>query len=99
MYIAVMRFLAAFLLGASLLVPAPAREKQVISDDHIHDEVMRRLVADPDVKGGNLQVEVKDGVVTLRGQVDSLKARSKAEKLTKKVRGVRNINDQLTLPQ
>ena len=103
-YIPDMRLMAALFISATLLLPTPApaspgREKQAISDDHIHDEVMRRLAADPDVKGGNLQVEVKDGAVTIRGQVDSPRARSKAEKLVKKVRGVRSVNDQLSLPQ
>jgi osmotically-inducible protein OsmY len=105
MYSPVMRYLAALFVSAFLLFPPPAahgsplpaREKQAISDDHIHDEVMRRLAADPEVKGGNLQVEVKDGVVTLRGQVDGPKAKAKAQKLVKKVRGVRSVADQLSL--
>ena len=95
-----MRFLAALLSFAFLLFTLPltgsAREKQAITDDHIHDEVMRRLADDPEVKGGNIDVQVKDGAVTLRGKVDGPKQRAKAEKLVKKVRGVRSINNQLT---
>jgi len=97
-----MRFFAALLAFAVLLLfasPVSAREKQAITDDHIHDEVMRRLAGDADVKGGNIEVGVKDGAVTLRGRVDGPKQRAKAEKLVKKVRGVRSVNNQLTVAQ
>src|SRR5947199_3563927 len=97
-----MRFFAALLAFAVLLLfasPVSAREKQAITDDHIHDEGMRRLAGDADVKGGNIEVGVKDGAVTLRGRVDGPKQRAKAEKLVKKVRGVRSVNNQLTVAQ
>ncbi len=98
-----MRYLAAFLAFAVLLFTFPLsaspREKEAITDDHIHDEVMRRLADDPDVKGAQLQVEVKDGTVTLRGQVEGERERAKAQKLAKKVRGVRAVNNQLTYAQ
>jgi len=98
-----MRYVAALLAFAVLLftfpVAAPAREKQAISDDHIHDEVLRRLTDDADVKGANIDVKVDNGAVTLSGRVDNEKARLKAEKLTKKVRGVKSVHDQLTAGQ
>ena len=65
------------------------------SDDLIYDLVRRRLTSDPEVKGANLQVEVKDGAVTLKGVVPSEKAKSKAEKVTKKVKGVKSVSNQL----
>jgi len=40
------------------------------SDDQIYNLVRQRLANDPDIKGGALQVEVKDGVVTISGEVD-----------------------------
>ena len=42
-----------------------------VSDDSLHDLVMRKLAEDADVKGGGLDIEVKDGVVTLRGKLES----------------------------
>ena len=68
-----------------------------VSDDSIHDLVMKRLADDADVKGGGLNVEVQDGVVTLRGKVETEKQKQKAEKLTKKVRGVKGVVNQITL--
>lgn len=76
-----------------LLVAAP----RSVSDDEIYDNVRRRLANDRDVRGGALQVEVKDGVVTLRGQVDEEKHKEKAEKLAKKVKGVKAVNNELTV--
>ena len=65
------------------------------SDDHIYDRVRMRLAGDPAVNGGAHQVEVKDGAVTLRGNVKNEKAREKAEKLAKKVKGVKSVANEL----
>lgn len=67
------------------------------SDDEIYDQVRRKLANDPDVKGGALGVEVKEGVVTLTGAVEKEKAREKAERLTKKVKGVKGVVNQLVV--
>ncbi len=67
------------------------------SDDRIYDEVRRKLANDIDVKGGGIDVAVKNGDVTLRGKVHDTKAREKAEKLTKKVKGVVKIDNELTI--
>jgi osmotically-inducible protein OsmY len=67
------------------------------SDDVIHDVVMRKLASDADVKGGGIDVEVKDGVVTLRGKLETEKVIQKAEKLTKKVSGVKKVVNEIRL--
>ena len=67
------------------------------TDDKIHDQVMMKLAGDPDVKGNNFDVDVKDGVVTLRGTVSKEKFRDKATRLTHKVKGVKNVVNQLTV--
>jgi osmotically-inducible protein OsmY len=92
-----------FLLFA-LVVPslAPAllgqdKARPVPSDDRIYDEVRRKLANDAEVKGAALDVQVKEGVVTLRGQVPTAKAKEKATTLSKKVKGVTNVDNQLTL--
>jgi len=74
-----------------------AKDKKPISDDMIHDQVGLKLANDPDVKGGGLQVEVKEGVVTLSGVVENNKQKEKATKLTKKVKGVKQVVNKLTL--
>jgi osmotically-inducible protein OsmY len=64
-------------------------------DDRIYDQVRLRLAGDPDVKGGALEVEVKDGVVTLKGIVRTDKAKAKAEKLVMKIKGSKKVNNEL----
>lgn len=80
-----------------LAVSSPAADKPAKSDDHIVDSVRLKLVNDPDVKGGALQVEAKDGVVTITGRVATQKARDKAERLAKKVKGVSKVENQITV--
>lgn len=67
------------------------------SDDEIFDRVRIKLAGDPDVKGNQLTVAVKDGVVTLRGKVESERAKNKASKLARKVKGVKNVVNELTI--
>lgn len=80
---------ALFLL---LLVPAFADEKK---DDEIYDKVRLRLAGDPEVKGGALEVAVADGVVTIKGVVRTEKAKSKADKVAGKVKGVTKVINEL----
>lgn len=92
------RTVISLLLPFSLLAVAlPAAEKKPISDDAIYDNLRRKLANDPDVKGGALDVQVKDGIVTLRGTVEYDKQKSKAEKLARKVNGVKRVNNELTV--
>lgn len=62
-----------------------------ISDDHIIDQVRIRLSGDAEVKGGALVVDSKQGVVTLTGTVETSRQKDKATKLTKKVKGVKQV--------
>jgi osmotically-inducible protein OsmY len=55
-------------VSLSLLLSAQAASKPV-TDDFISDSVRQKLAADSLVKGGAIEVEVKDGVVTLKGKV------------------------------
>ena len=59
-------------------------------DDAIYDQVNRKLNNDVDVHG-KVKIEVKNSVVTLTGTVSSEKIRAKAEKITKKVPGVKEV--------
>jgi osmotically-inducible protein OsmY len=68
-----------------------------LSDDSIHDLVKRKLANDPDVKGGALEIDVKEGVVTLRGKVETEKLKQKAERLAKKVNGVKKVVNEIQL--
>jgi len=74
---------------------AAAWAQQASADDEIYDQVRRRLANDPDVKGAAIEVEVHQGVVTLRGRVREEKHRLKAERITRKVKGVKKVINEL----
>jgi osmotically-inducible protein OsmY len=81
------------LLLAGLLWQAvcPAKDPPPVNDDTITDQVRIKLADDPVVKGGALNVEVKQGVVTLSGAVELDKQKEKAEKVARKVKGVKQV--------
>jgi osmotically-inducible protein OsmY len=90
--------LAVFLMVPALFaqppVPAPAPVKHT-DDDRIYDEVRRKLANDLDVKGAGIDVAVKNGLVTLSGKVHTERGKEKADKLTKKVKGVTSVQNNL----
>ncbi len=88
--------LISLLLVLTLVMPLLVAQTTV-SDDAIFDDVRRKLASDPDVRGAALDVQVKDGVVTLQGRVHTEKGRERATALTKKVKGVKSVNNQLKL--
>jgi hyperosmotically inducible protein len=83
------------LLLLVLIVPLFAQSTH--EDDRIYDTVRTKLANDIDVKGGGLDVVVKNGAVTLRGRVHDEKAKEKAEKITKKIKGVVSVTNELRL--
>ena len=87
--------------GAVLLPVAAAGQKNVAGasteDDRIVDQVRLKLAGDPDVKGGNLEVSSKDGAVVITGRVETEQGKNKATKLAKKVKGVKSVDNQLSV--
>lgn len=79
----------------ALLAPLLLAQKAPVTDDTIFDMVRLKLASDPDVRGGAFEVAVKDGVVTIKGRVDKESYKQRAEKLTKKVKGVKGVVNQL----
>ncbi len=88
-----LRAVCAFSLLLCLAIPLVA--DQAANDGAITDRVRQRLFSDPDVKGYTIEVETKDRVVTLTGTVATDKARTKAEKLARKVSGVKAVVNKL----
>lgn len=84
------KFLAS-LLAVVLLVGVCLAASKPVSDDVISDQVMIKLTSDPVVKGGALKADVKDGVVTLTGNVSDQSQKDKAGKLAGKVKGVKRV--------
>src|SRR5215467_5964078 len=67
------------------------------TDNLITDQVRIRLAGDADVKGGALEVSVAQGVVTITGTVENQHAKDKATKLAKKVKGVKQVVNNITV--
>jgi len=87
----------AFSLFVSPLL-ASSKKDAPVTDDTIYDQVHVKLAGDPDVKSGAaIEVEVHDAVVTLKGKVRTEKEKEKAERLTKKVKGVKAVVNQLVV--
>ena len=83
--------LFAFSMALVLLAGACLAADKPVSDDTIYDKVRISLASDIDVKGGNLKVDVKDGVVTLGGSVENQGIKDKAAHIAKKVKGVKKV--------
>jgi osmotically-inducible protein OsmY len=66
-------------------------------DDKLYDLVRIRLAQDVDVNGGAIDVRVKDANVILAGKIRSEKAKTKAEKIAGKVKGVKKVVNQLVV--
>ncbi|WP_162782185.1 BON domain-containing protein [Arenimonas caeni] len=62
-----------------------------IDDAWITTKVKSKLLADDQVKGTDINVDVKANVVTLSGTAPSLEARIKAIELAQETRGVRSV--------
>src|SRR5579871_3784015 len=85
-------FLAVLMMMLPVIVSAVDK---AVPDDLIYDLVRQKLAGDKDVKGGALNVDVKDGVVTISGNVGLEKQKDKAEHLARRVKGVKSVVNQI----
>lgn len=69
----------------------------VRTDSEIKDDVKNALLLDPATEAYDLTVDVKDGVVTLGGHVQSWQERALSGKVVKNVIGVRKIINNVTV--
>jgi hyperosmotically inducible protein len=73
--------------------PAPAP----VADSSISTSVRSRLGASPTLKALKFVVDTHDGIVTLKGQVNTLADKSAAQAEARAVKGVKGVNNQLTV--
>lgn len=66
-------------------------------DDHLADKVLAALRADALTSALDVDVLVRDGIVTLRGTVPSLDDAQNAESVAGEVDGVLDVNEELTV--
>ena len=69
--------------------------KVAVTDSWLTSKTKISLFADDRVKGSEVKVETKDGVVYLRGKVDSAEAKAAAESVAKGIDGVKSVKNDL----
>jgi BON domain/Pentapeptide repeats (8 copies) len=69
------------------------------SDDRIREDVNERLTDHPEIDASEIDVQVKNGEVTLTGTVDERRVKRLAEDVTENVSGVREVHNQLKVQQ
>jgi hyperosmotically inducible protein len=74
---------------------AAARAGEQLADTWITTKIQAQYFADNDVKARYVNVSTRDGVVTLKGRVDSDNAREQALQIAKNTDGVRTVQDHL----
>jgi hypothetical protein len=65
------------------------------SDDRIKEEVCELLTQHHEIDATDIEVEVRNGEVTLRGSVDDRQIKRMAEDLVEHCTGVRDVQNQL----
>lgn len=80
------------MMGAS-----PASGVSAAKDAQITQQVKAELAAARDLSGARIDVDTRDGVVTLSGPVRTAAVKARASEIARTVQDVRDVNDQLTL--
>ena len=85
-------------LALAVLIAAPAMAQvNTIKDGWLVMKVHSEMVDEDVLSGSNIDVDVKNGVVTLQGTVPSEAARARALAVAKANDGVKNVVDQLKI--
>lgn len=69
------------------------------SDDRITEDINERLTQHPEIDAWEIEIEVKNGEVTLRGTVDDRRAKRAAEDIAEQVSGVHQVHNQIRVEQ
>jgi len=69
------------------------------SDAAITTSIKADYLKDPDLSVFKIDVDTKDGMVTLNGMADTPAARMRAEKLASAIKGVKGVRNNLTVKQ
>ena len=81
----------------AILGAAPAAGMPRVDDAQITAKVKAGLAAARDLGGARIDVDTRDGVVTLSGPVQTAAVKARASEIARQVQDVRDVNDQLTL--
>src|ERR671935_1085637 len=92
------RGVAAEAYGVSQKVQHLNEEPKDYDDATLADKIRSQVFRDPDVPKGKLNVNVQNGVVQLRGEVPRTELIDELVAETRKVQGVRDVENLLHLP-
>jgi hyperosmotically inducible protein len=73
------------------------KEKALLNDSYLTSKTKIALFADSRVKGRQINVETKKGLVMLRGKVDSDEAKNAAAEIAKGIDGVKSVKNELQI--
>jgi len=68
---------------------------QSLEDAWIHTKLVAKLIGDTKTPERKINVDVVDGAVTLRGDVETAEAKAEAERVAKETDGVKKVTNQL----
>jgi hyperosmotically inducible protein len=90
----------ALVIGGALITGSAnalgkADEKTPINDSWLTSKAKIALFADARVKGSEINVETTQGMMMIRGKVDSAAAKQAAEDIAKKLDGVKSVKNEL----
>jgi hyperosmotically inducible protein len=71
--------------------------KTATKDSWLTAKTKIALFADDRVKGRHVNVETKNGIVMLRGKIDSAEAKSAAEDIAKGIEGIKGVKNELQI--
>ena len=66
-----------------------------ISDAWLHTKIASKLIGDKDTPARKINIDVVDGVVTLRGEVNTPTAKDEADRIAKDTEGVKRVRNLL----
>lgn len=83
--------------AGTAVMGAAADSRSVVSDAEITAKVNTGLAADKDLSAIKIDVDTKDGVVTLNGPVPTATAKARASEIARNVKDVKTVNNQLNI--
>jgi osmotically-inducible protein OsmY len=66
-----------------------------LNDAWIHTKITSKLIGDKETPARTINIDVVDGIVTLRGEVNSTVAKDEADRVAKDTEGVRRVRNLL----
>ena len=82
---------------ANAAIPTAKQVKTYASDSAITTELKARFLAENGLDSMDIRVETTRGLVTLRGQVRKESQSGLAERIAREVKGVRGVNNKISV--